>query len=530
MALSTRLTDTGLGVRAELDDHDTQLAQIEDRFAYLMVNDANLPDYNTTTKVFDFKSTVGYNCTLVYGKGGYYNVPASTTVTNGLSGTSSATKLIFNTTTKAFSFILYYTAQAANEVLLAVFRTLAATTTSVTSLFKCTINGEMEPLLLKTLVSKDRVSVMIPLSGKFPNIITTASTFTIYEDTMIVTARKTYRVAADTVIDLTAGGTVATSAKKLYYNTLTSTFFIIGWSTETSTATDILVATIRFITGVYYVSIDCPWTIDGIPSWQRQYIVSGVPLYDYPIMEAVDSNVVSISHRGYGTAPENTLPAYILSKKYGYRNVECDVQFTSDAIPVLCHDATIDRTSDGTGNLVDFTLAQLLTYDFGSWKSATYTGTRIPTFEQFVITCRKLNLRPNIELKSVMDAGQITIIANILRKHHMIDRSSFHSFTIGNLTLMLSEYPAARVGISTTTMTTGDIDGFATALSPTTNNAFVLAQADNLTQVLHDYCIAAGFEVEAWNVATSAMIISMVEMGVKAVFVDTLNVAQALLL
>jgi hypothetical protein len=107
-----------------------------------------------------------------------------------------------------------------------------------------------------------------------------------------------------------------------------------------------------------------------------------------------NTNVNSVNHRGYNTiAPENTLPAYQLSRKMGFTMVECDVQFTSDDVAVLLHDATIDRTSNGTGNINDLTWAEVQQYDFGSWKSADYTGTRIPSFAEFIQLCKYLGLK-----------------------------------------------------------------------------------------------------------------------------------------
>jgi glycerophosphoryl diester phosphodiesterase len=55
-------------------------------------------------------------------------------------------------------------------------------------------------------------------------------------------------------------------------------------------------------------------------------------------------------------------------------------------VPVLLHD-TIDRTSNGTGNISSMTFATARTYDFGSWKSQNILGLKIPSFEEFVHMC-----------------------------------------------------------------------------------------------------------------------------------------------
>lgn len=70
-----------------------------------------------------------------------------------------------------------------------------------------------------------------------------------------------------------------------------------------------------------------------------------------------------ISHRG--GYPENTFSAIRLSKKRGFKIVEVDVEYTKDGYPVLLHDVTVDRTSNGTGHIRDMTFAQVRELDFG---------------------------------------------------------------------------------------------------------------------------------------------------------------------
>ena len=70
-----------------------------------------------------------------------------------------------------------------------------------------------------------------------------------------------------------------------------------------------------------------------------------------------------ISHRG--GYPENTLAGIRLSGEKGLRAVEVDVQFTKDGIPVLLHDPTVNRTSNGCGHVRDMTFSELRELDFG---------------------------------------------------------------------------------------------------------------------------------------------------------------------
>ena len=87
-----------------------------------------------------------------------------------------------------------------------------------------------------------------------------------------------------------------------------------------------------------------------------------------------------VGHRGAcGVCPENTLPSIQRGYADGSFAVEMDVRLTGDGVPVLMHDSTLDRTTDGTGAVNSHTVAQLQALDAGSWFAPEFTGTRIPT-------------------------------------------------------------------------------------------------------------------------------------------------------
>src|SRR6478752_4437127 len=91
------------------------------------------------------------------------------------------------------------------------------------------------------------------------------------------------------------------------------------------------------------------------------------------------------SHRGGGaTAPENTLPAISAALAGGFEYVEVDVALTADGHPVLLHDATVDRTTDGSGRLSALTLAQVRRLDAGSWFDPAFAGARVPPLAEFL--------------------------------------------------------------------------------------------------------------------------------------------------
>lgn len=94
-------------------------------------------------------------------------------------------------------------------------------------------------------------------------------------------------------------------------------------------------------------------------------------------------NVVLVAHRGSSVAaPENTLAAFALGFENGVGAIECDLRTSADGEIVMVHDDTLDRTTDGTGAVEDFTLAELMTLDAGSRYSPEFAGERIPTLAE----------------------------------------------------------------------------------------------------------------------------------------------------
>lgn len=101
------------------------------------------------------------------------------------------------------------------------------------------------------------------------------------------------------------------------------------------------------------------------------------------IVAQPNSNPIVIAHRGAsGTAPENTLAAFELGIQYKADQLELDVHLSKDGEVIVIHDATVDRTTNGTGKVEELTLADLKKLDAGSWKDNQYTNEPIPTLDE----------------------------------------------------------------------------------------------------------------------------------------------------
>lgn len=120
-----------------------------------------------------------------------------------------------------------------------------------------------------------------------------------------------------------------------------------------------------------------------------------------------------VAHRGGGAlAPENTLGAIRLGASRGFKGVEFDVMLAGDGTPVVIHDETVDRTTDGRGAVPTMTYAELSALRIGK-------NEKIPKYEEAAALCRELGLWANVEIKPAQGHERKTgeVVARATREH-----------------------------------------------------------------------------------------------------------------
>ncbi|ART64186.1 glycerophosphodiester phosphodiesterase family protein [Kushneria marisflavi] len=107
-----------------------------------------------------------------------------------------------------------------------------------------------------------------------------------------------------------------------------------------------------------------------------------------------------IAHRGLSAhAPENTLAAIQAASDASCEWVELDVQCLGDGTPVIWHDASVDRCSNGKGALINMTRNDIRPLDVGSWFSQDFRGERMALLDEALSLVSALGLGLNLELK-----------------------------------------------------------------------------------------------------------------------------------
>jgi glycerophosphoryl diester phosphodiesterase len=107
-----------------------------------------------------------------------------------------------------------------------------------------------------------------------------------------------------------------------------------------------------------------------------------------------------IGHRGAcAYAPENTLESFHTAISMGVEWVEFDVKITRDQIPIIFHDDTLERTTNGNGPVQNYTLEEIREFEAGSWFGDTFAGITIPTLEEALDILIESNIGINVEIK-----------------------------------------------------------------------------------------------------------------------------------
>lgn len=135
--------------------------------------------------------------------------------------------------------------------------------------------------------------------------------------------------------------------------------------------------------------------------------------------------VIAVAHRGASAyAPENTVAAFDEAIRLGAKAVEFDVRLTADGLPVVLHDETVDRTTNGRGPVSGLSRFDLLRLDAGSWMHPRFSGTRIPSLEEALLAIGP-HAQPVLELKVPIPAD---LLLYALRKYDLEQEALVLSF------------------------------------------------------------------------------------------------------
>jgi len=208
-----------------------------------------------------------------------------------------------------------------------------------------------------------------------------------------------------------------------------------------------------------------------------------------------------VAHRGWsGKAPENTLAAFRMAlAEPAVRWIELDVRLSRDGVPVVIHDPTLQRTTNGTGRVADRTARELARLDAGGWFHPSFAGEPVPTLEQ-ALELVAGRCRLNIELKTdeTDRAGIERLVratADVLKAARLTEEvvvSSFDPVCLGDLRW---HAPDLRLGL----IAKRYVPGFAATLRKM-GVTFLALDYRRLSPAALAECARHGVDVMAWTV------------------------------
>jgi glycerophosphoryl diester phosphodiesterase len=224
-----------------------------------------------------------------------------------------------------------------------------------------------------------------------------------------------------------------------------------------------------------------------------------------------------IAHRGAsGEAPENTLAAFALALKQGSEAIELDVHLSADRRVIVCHDNTVDRTTNGSGAIESLTVEELKQFDAGSWFEGKYAGEKLPLLEE-VLELVPPEIEINVEIKGCDSAGICETLAELLRKRGRIDSVFVSSFHFPMLLDIKRLEPSIRTGLLFSKKTHGHLIAADQCGIP------IYSLHPHHSWISKDYVEEASrhnLSVYPWTVNEEGKIREMIEAGVSGIITN----------
>ncbi|NIK67159.1 MULTISPECIES: glycerophosphodiester phosphodiesterase family protein [unclassified Paenibacillus] len=159
------------------------------------------------------------------------------------------------------------------------------------------------------------------------------------------------------------------------------------------------------------------------------------------------SSPIVIGHRGAaGEAPENTLASFMLAAEQGSHMVELDIHLSEDGKLIVCHDDTLDRTTDSSGAIRLLHSATIREADAGSWFSPAFAGEKVPFLEE-VYDLLPQHIEINVEVKDSAGSLLDQVLLDYLRGESRLERTVVSSFDHKLLLRLKQAEPELRIGL-----------------------------------------------------------------------------------
>lgn len=282
------------------------------------------------------------------------------------------------------------------------------------------------------------------------------------------------------------------------------------------------------VIGEMYKSLSA--SIDEKNTDLKQEIDNELKIYK----EMNNSNVYNfISRQGMlGGYPENSNASVLNAKQNGFNYVRVSVAFTSDNVPVLVHDASINRVarnSDGSAisstiNIADITLEQANTYDWGIVAGQNHKGMKIPLLSDFLKICSFKSIFPTLEFKpSTATVEQLNIIISMVNQYGLANKTFFTSVIDSILLSVININPSINIGRITHLDSISRVDNVLKFKTEFNDVRIDMFDSDTPSVDVINYASSKGVGIKVGSAYSIADIVKFASMGVTDI--EVANVA-----
>lgn len=235
-----------------------------------------------------------------------------------------------------------------------------------------------------------------------------------------------------------------------------------------------------------------------------------------------------IAHRcGGALAPENTLAGLRIAARMGCRGVEFDVMLTADGVPILMHDETLARTTNGEGRVAATTAAEIARLDAGCKHHRAFAVEPAPTFQAALQLCAALGLWANVEIKpsAGTEAETGRVVAGVVAAHLAAQPGAalvLSSFSSPALQQAMQLAPAVPRALLTETIPADWREQLAAVGAQALHTAASAVTAERLAPICN-----SGIRVACYTVNDRATADALFAAGVCAAFSDRIDLWRA---
>lgn len=228
--------------------------------------------------------------------------------------------------------------------------------------------------------------------------------------------------------------------------------------------------------------------------------------------------MITYAHRGFsGEYPENTMEAFRKSYDSGCEAIELDVHLSKDGHIMVIHDETVDRTTQSTGYVRDFTMAELEGMDAGG-------GEGIPSFDRYCAWVQDLPLITNIEIKTdrhYYPGIEEETIAKI-KEYKLEDKVLISSFNHATLWKVKTLMPSLPCAILVNSKGIGNAGIYARTMGM----EYFHPDGSTLTKEVVEQCHDQGVKVNAWTINDMGLLKKLVTWGVDGIITNHPDVVK----